>query len=274
MAIDLGALVTNINAGSNLVLVTPNKNIGITPIAKVNANSTTTGATPPPPVGFLFDFAGEETASLTSDITDHYVEDNTTIQDQVSLKPEQITVHGYVSELNNVPPPALAAAKFAADKLTQLSPFVPVLSSSAIIAYNAAAQAYSAAVNAANAAISTFSTLTGIGADRVQTKQQAAFDKFYGWWKSRQLFKVQTPWAVFDNMAILSLKSTQSEDTNTISEFEITFKKINLAKSLVSVPIESGRRASQNSALVDKGVSKGVPGPSLSANIASTGIAQ
>jgi len=49
--------------------------------------------------GFLFDIEGEEIFELRSDITDHYVEDNTTIQDQWGRLPERITLNGYVGEL-------------------------------------------------------------------------------------------------------------------------------------------------------------------------------
>lgn len=55
---------------------------------------------PPPGIGgFLFDIPGDEWVQLTSDITDHYVENNTSIQDQIALQPEQITVKGFVAEL-------------------------------------------------------------------------------------------------------------------------------------------------------------------------------
>lgn len=54
--------------------------------------------------GFLFDIRQEETIELNSDITDHYVEDNTAIQDQVALKPEMITLRGLVAELSTHSP--------------------------------------------------------------------------------------------------------------------------------------------------------------------------
>ena len=49
--------------------------------------------------GFLFDIEGEDVFELRSDITDHYIEDNTTVQDQWGRLPERITLNGYVGEL-------------------------------------------------------------------------------------------------------------------------------------------------------------------------------
>lgn len=49
--------------------------------------------------GFLFDVPEEQTFVLDSDITDHFVEDNTAIQDQVALRPEKVTLRGLVAEI-------------------------------------------------------------------------------------------------------------------------------------------------------------------------------
>ena len=54
--------------------------------------------------GFLFDIVGKIQHDLDSDSTDHYVEDNTAVQDHIALKPEKITLvyyHGEVSDVSN-----------------------------------------------------------------------------------------------------------------------------------------------------------------------------
>ena len=45
---------------------------------------------------YLFDTRSDEELNLDSDITDHWVEANYTIQDHIGLKPMQITLSGYV----------------------------------------------------------------------------------------------------------------------------------------------------------------------------------
>lgn len=49
--------------------------------------------------GFVFDIEGEEVFELRSEITDHYIENNTSIQDQWGRLPERVTLKGYVGEL-------------------------------------------------------------------------------------------------------------------------------------------------------------------------------
>src|SRR5271163_4191719 len=77
-----------------LALVTPQANIGYKP-------QSLTGAVLPT---LLFHTEGENVAHLQSDITDHFIEDNTAINDQIALKPEMVTVHGFIGELNDVFP--------------------------------------------------------------------------------------------------------------------------------------------------------------------------
>ena len=42
--------------------------------------------------GFLFDVAEDDEFSLQSEITDHYVEDNSAMQDNWAIRPEEITL--------------------------------------------------------------------------------------------------------------------------------------------------------------------------------------
>ena len=73
---------------------------GIASLSVLDRNAIIRPANPPPGIaGFVMDVRMEDEVNLESDITDHYVEDNTAVQDQVSLKPEEVTVHGLVGEL-------------------------------------------------------------------------------------------------------------------------------------------------------------------------------
>ncbi len=201
------------------------------------------------PPALIFHYEGEQTATLESDITDHYVENNSSIQDQIALRPETITTHGFIGELTNAPPNSvLAALQVAANKLTTIPGLSPQFTTSAIEAYNQATFAYATAANAASAGLSAFSSITGGGGEAVignggisntsspnpfgvstQGKQQVYFQQFYSYWTSRTLFTVQTPWAVFQNMAIKTLRAIQDAETNTITDFEVTFKMMRFA---------------------------------------------
>lgn len=266
--VDLSAIPTNVNSISNIILVNPQKNVGIQaqmPPGQSGKNE---------PKGFLFHITGEESVTLNSDITDHFAENNSALQDQIALKPEVFTTEGYIGELNNVPPDFLIPLKVAADKLTMLSPFLPAISSAAQIAYNNADQAYRVAKLALGAAVSAWGSITGTSGDNpVQNEQQKAFNMFYGYYLNRQLFTVQTPWNIFTDMAILTLRASQDAETRVITGFSVTFKKMRFAQSIVSIPISQGRGEAQSSDFQDKGISKPVEDIGLSDQFAASGLA-
>lgn len=231
MAIDLSALstlTTSATALSNLVLVTPNSPGGVQPQPKTYPD----GTQDPSPPAFLFDFEGENKFSLKSEITDHYVEDNTAINDQIALAPEIITTQGFVSELNDIIPKNLSPLGLIADKLAVLGAYVPALSATARLVTNEATQLYAVGKLASAAGVSAWNTITGGAGAAVLTKQQTAFSQFYGYWQNRTLFTVQTPWGTLGNMAIQSLDAVQDEDTRMVSTFAITFKKMRFAKTI------------------------------------------
>lgn len=283
MSINLSSLAnvtTSATALSNLILATPQANSGYQP----QNSPTKNGTNAQPPKSILFHYEGEQTFTLDSDVTDHVIEDNTTLQDQIALKPEVVTTHGFIGELNDVPPAALALLKTAADKLTIIGAYTPALSVTAINAYNEAAFLYSTASNTANAAVSAWSSLTGGGSSPNQTKQQLYFNLFYGYWQSRTLFTIQTPWAIMTDMVLKTVRAIQSEETNVITDFEVTFKKLRFATTQVSLALGSpltganglptilqGRSANQGSSPVDLGTSTPPAGPSLGSLLSTIG---
>lgn len=278
---DLAPLTSGITALSNLILVSPQDTIGYQPQV----------GTPLAPA-LLFHYEGEQSVSLTSDITDHYVEDNISIQDQISIKPEIISTRGFIGELNDIAPKVLVPLQVAAEKLTIISAYTPSLSATAILAYNEAFFLYQVGKNAVDSAVATWSSInktdkqnvigsnglvggvfnpfTGKVSNR-QSKQQVAFQQFYGYWRNRTLFTVQTPWAVFQNMAIQSLRAIQDSETKMISDFEVSFKMIRLAStgSLNETAKEFDTRAAiQNASLVDQGTSPLIDDIDLSEGLA------
>lgn len=293
MAIDLGAIASATTAATaltNLVLVSPQSVVGYQPQNPTNQDSgigQITSQQKKP--SLLFHYEGEQSVNLESDITDHYVENNSAVQDQIALKPVTITTHGYIGELNDVAPYGLQTLKAAADKLTVIGAYAPQLSITAQNAYNEAFLAYQLLANAGNAAVSAWSSVSNLvsGSDgqsvvgpdgslttaSSQNKQQVMFQQFYGYWQQRTLFTVQTPWAVFQNMAIFKLRAVQDESTNVITDFDVTFKMIRTAQtadSVASTASFAGRAATQASGLVNQGTSSGTPSIGVADGIAKT----
>jgi len=254
---------------SNLILVTPQQNVGI---QAQNAPSYEKNVEEQPPT-LLFNYNGEESVQIDSDITDHYIENNSAIQDQIALKPITYTVEGFVGELNDIVPKALAPLKIAADKLTTISAYTPGLSTTALLAYTNALQAYQVAKAVKNNAVAAWSSINGGGGSSIingggiqnkpnQTQQQIYFQQIASYIKNRTLFTVQTPWAIFQDMAIMSFKAIQSGETRMITDFKITFKMLQFAttqlvgNTLYDYNNLEGRAADQGAPEVDLGTSQ------------------
>lgn len=266
MSIDLNALntATTTAAGIGAILASAKNTVGITPMnadpqvsALSLAQSTTSIFNPQ---SFLFHYNGEESVVLESDITDHYVESNKAIQDHIAKKPITYSVTGYIGELNDVLPSVLAPLKLAAETLILLAPYTPELTITAIEAYNTAFQAYQIARNAINVGIAAYGLISGRG---TQNKQQSAFTQLEAYYNNNTLFKVQTPWRIYQNMAIKSMKAVQSAETNTISDFEITFKQMQFAATYqqAAALLASGRAGEASASVTDLGVNTLNPGP-------------
>lgn len=179
--------------------------------------------------GFIFDIIGNEEMALDSVITDHYTEDNKAIQDQIALSPEQFTLSGYVGEL------ASSDISPYTNVLTQLQAFGPVPAMLSVFS-NQAAQVYNRLVaiknngqNIINQAANAYSLFADLST--TTNKQQNAFQYFYALWQTRQLCEVETPWGIFEDMAILNVRAKQDETTRIISDFFVTFKKMRFAKT-------------------------------------------
>lgn len=79
--------------------------------------------------------------------------------------------------------------------------------------------------------------------------QANAVGYFYQMWLGRQLFSVETPWGIINNMAILSGDFEQPEETKSQTAFTITFQKIRIATTVtVNLGQLAGRNAVQASA--------------------------
>lgn len=188
---------------------------------------------PPPGIaGFIFAVVEDDAAELESDITDHYTEENNSIQDHIGLRPETVTISGSVAEVVLAAPKLLRATE-ANNPLPLIEGYIPTLAPRA----TAVQDQVVATLASEQAAVTSTDSLFGFYLDRLkqqpnQTKQQVAYGYLYQLWKGRQLFSVETPWGFFTNMAIQSVSAHQGPNSGFISDFTITFKKIRTIRSL------------------------------------------
>jgi hypothetical protein len=269
-----------LGALTGLIAVTPQQNVGYQP------QSAASLFNPPLTPTILFNYEGENKVTLDSDITDHYVEDNTALQDQIALRPIIISTNGFVGELNDIAPSALQVLKSIADKLIFMEAYTPALTAAALDAYNVAAFAYTTATNVAASATTAISSINGgssgqnilnqttlVDLTKIQSKQQLYFTQFFGYWQSRVLFTIQTPWGLFNNCAIQNMTATQDETTNVITDFNMTFKVINFASTNLTTGAVNaqGRNATQQAPATNQGQ---VPvGPAVPLSLPASSVA-
>ncbi|NDJ15398.1 MAG: hypothetical protein EBY17_30155 [Acidobacteriia bacterium] len=211
---------------------------------------------PPPGIaGFLLDIVEDDGSELESDITDHYIEDNTAIQDHIALRPEIVTVSGRVAELVKT----VVTAKPITPAQNTL-PIIPELVPELTPGGQEIEDSYVEAQAQGRAAVVSDQSLYGYYQSQSkrqpgQTKQGYIYGYFYQLWKGRQLFSVETPWGFFENMAIQSLSAKQGADSKSVSEFSITFKKIRIARTIsITEGLLSGRATWQQAAENHNGI--------------------
>jgi len=226
--------------------------------------------------GFVFDIVGREEANLTSDITDHYIEDNTAIEDHIALRPIVFSLRGFVGELNNVLPAALIQLYSAARAIDLVEGFSPVFATQPRETYVAIEQAAVALNNSVGDASNQFGVFQN--ASTTATKQQAAYNYFENLWATRQIVSVETPYGIFENMAIDSVRALQPDETLTVSDFAVTLKQIRVVQSIVSTDLNRalGRVANIVSDVAANGraIGKQVPNSQLSVDFTTQVVGQ
>jgi len=190
---------------------------------------------------FVFDIEGETTVTLKSDITDHFLEDNTTIQDHIAIKPKKVTLNTYVGELTYKPESDLTdTVETVVRKLTTINAYLPELTQAtqAIVDFNAedltsvtdSLESVTAqTVNKATDYYSMVQNLLNSG-----NKQQDAYMYFKSLMEQKILVSLQTPFEYMNNMAIESVTAFQGEESKFISNFTITLKEIRTAEILTA----------------------------------------
>lgn len=211
--------------------------------------------------GFIFDVIGIQEMNNAADITDHFVEDNTAIQDHVALRPMRFTLKGFQGELNDDLQQALAQLFSSVSGIANVFGYQPAFTIGAQQTYSSV----QAALAQTNQIVSEASNLFGVFGvyATMATRQQAAYNVLLAMQQSRQLCSVDTPYGTYQNMIIEELRARQDETTLMVSEFSVTLKQIRIVSTLVSTTIVSslGRVANLSSAVSNGGT---VPGQQLS----------
>lgn len=212
--------------------------------------------------GWVFDIEGETNASISAEITDHYVEDNTAIQDHIAIRPLKIHLRGYVGELTYKQTAGFSAVINAIQsRLTSVPAYLGPLTPGGIKNVQRALTKVTSVINQANQIYNKTKNIYGFFANSNPhpTKQEKAFSHFMASMNSRTAMVITTPYGTFDNMIIENVAMIQDESTKSWSDISIILKQLNV------IPIHPAsadknitRNASQKSSRFKKGITKGL----------------
>lgn len=210
--------------------------------------------------GFIFDIDGDSKITLQNNITDNFIEDNSVLNDHIATLPQSVTLTRYVGELVNRTgeDEAKTQAAALATNLAPIAAFLPVLVSSGKNAISDLADGNPVDTEALSSVDNLYSLFQNLNPSA--TAQQKAYIYFKALSDERVLVSLQTPFGYYRNMAIETIIATQGEDSQDISEFQITLKQVRFA-SITTVPFNpdkfQSRAKNQNAPKTKNGKASG-----------------
>lgn len=184
--------------------------------------------------GFVFDIIDDEEIHADADITDHYIEDNFAIEDHIAIRPVRFMLRGFVGEVSDILQNSAVGILQNITSLASIGGFLPEFAAQSAQTYNKIAGVASKVGNVLNQAQNIYNIFTN--ANTTAQKQQAAFKYFYDLWRSRTIISVETPFMVFNSMAIESIRAVQKGDSRIIADFVVGFKEIRTVSTKVISP--------------------------------------
>lgn len=223
--------------------------------------------------GFKFHVPETEAVRFESEITDHYTDTNSALQDHIANKPITITCTGLVGDYFYSVNQIEDFLALIVPTITLVKEFIPQIRS---ITQKEKINTSSLESVTQKQEDGSYIVKSGIGKDRykytfnsmdlfslfqslykLKSAQTRAFLFFESLWKARATFSVETTWKRYDNMAVLSLEPKRDRNAD-ITEFSITFKQLAFTESKSETIEEySNRVAQQKAQTVNKGVEKG-----------------
>lgn len=221
--------------------------------------------------GFKFHVPETELVKFESDITDHFTDTNSAIQDHIALKPITITSTGLVGDYFYSVNQIEDFLALIVPTITLVKEFIPqiraitqkektVYKTPESRAYKQEDGNYKIDTGADTARYSfngmdLFALFQSLY--KLKSAQTRAFLFFEAMRKARATFSVETTWKRYDNMAIQSL-SAKRDNNADITEFSITFKQLEFTETKVeSLEEYKNRMEQQKSKVINKGTEKG-----------------
>lgn len=184
--------------------------------------------------GFVFDVTEREEIELSSDVTDHYTEDNSFLNDHIVVKPNMIRLSGFIGELAFKPPEgAQARLQELENRLTVVDAYLGQFTGSMGAKLAGAVGKTETALQTINNYIEQSKNFVDfLNGDQglFLSKQKDAFYNFTALQKMKAIVSVTLPWGFFSSMVITSLSFRQGAETQYWSEISVTLKEMRFAE--------------------------------------------
>jgi hypothetical protein len=184
--------------------------------------------------GFIFDVPGEDSIVLNSDITDHYAENNSFVNDHVVLRPIEITLSGYMGPLSYKPPQGVRGAlRTLNSRLEEVDGYLGDRTPGFVQESQQVINRVERGLSTINRVLSQGRNIVGLfaGEDVNNDPQRVAFRTLVALRNSRQIVSIQTPWAFFDGYIIKNVGFTQGEESEFISDIRVTLKEFRVTET-------------------------------------------
>ncbi|MDE2019608.1 MAG: hypothetical protein KGJ13_04655 [Patescibacteria group bacterium] len=198
---------------------------------------------------FVFDYFGDDEAHFESEITDHFSEDNSAIQDHIAVLPKRYTLRGFISEVSFQ---ALGSGTTTGilntleQKMGAVPAFLGKYTPQALQKLQGSITAGIATVqNYANEATQYYNQAQNLlsmfkNSSAATSKQQSAFVNLQSIWEKRLPIVLSTPWGQAglqsnnsQSMYIERVRFFQGRETPTRTDITITIKQVR------TVPLQS-----------------------------------
>jgi len=183
--------------------------------------------------GFLFDIEDNDSIRLDWDITDHYTESNSFLNDHKVKKPIIITLTGFIGELVYESAQGVeGAVQEISNRLETVDAYLGDSTPGAVQEAQRVLQQAQSAISAINQTLDKAQSIIGFfdGDGPEISAQQKAFRQLSSL-GDEVLLSVQTPWKFYGDMTIQSIAFSQDGTTNNISDISVTLKQLRISET-------------------------------------------
>ena len=183
--------------------------------------------------GFLFDIPDRDSISVDWDITDHFTESNSFLNDHKVKKPVIITLSGFIGELVfRAPAGVEGAVQEISNRLETVEAYLGDFTPGAVQQAQRVVQQAQSTISAINQTLDKVQNVVGFfdGEGPEETAQQKAFNQLNAL-GDEVILTAQTPWKFYDDMTIQSLSFIQDSESELITDISVTLKQIRVSET-------------------------------------------